>query len=56
MSFALVYWILMLLWFVFGLAPYVGLVHPYTAIASNVLLFILFLLLGWHVFGSPVHP
>jgi hypothetical protein len=54
MSFALVFWILMLLWLVWSLpfntwsanAPY----------ASNIMLFILFGLLGWRVFGPALHP
>lgn len=53
MTLGLVFWILMLIWFVWSLpfntwqssAPYAG----------NVLLFILFLLLGWHAFGAPIH-
>ena len=56
MTFALIYWILMLLWLVFGLAPLWGFTHPYATIGSTLLMFILFLLLGWHVFGSPVRP
>ena len=58
MPFGLIYWILMLIWFVFGLLAggpmgreYIG---PYNGVISTVLLFILFLLLGWRVFGPPV--
>jgi hypothetical protein len=58
MSFGLIYWILMLIWFVFGLLSagplgreYIG---AYNGLVSIVLLFILFLLLGWRVFGPPV--
>ncbi len=53
MTFALVFWILMLLWLVWSLP-----IHPWAAqapYAGNVLLFILFLLLGWRVFGAPLH-
>ena len=56
MSFALAYWILMLLWLVFGFAPLWGFNSPYVGYGSTLLLFILFVLLGWHVFGPPVHP
>lgn len=52
MSFGLIYWILMLLWLVFGLWSS----WPnYKASGGNLLLFILLLLLGWKVFGPPVH-
>ena len=58
MSFGLIFWVLVLIWFVFALAisfaaPMFG--HYGTGI-STVMLFVLFLLLGWKVFGPPVHP
>ncbi len=52
MSFGLMYWILMLLWFVFGL--WSSWPNHYV-VGGNLLLFILLLLLGWKVFGAPVH-
>lgn len=53
MSFGLVFWILMLLWLVFGAWHF----WPnYYNVGFNLLLFILLLLLGWKVFGAPVHP
>lgn len=59
MTFGLIYWILMLIWFVFGLvlnfSPSGGFSH-WGGIANTLLFFILFLLLGWKVFGAPVHP
>jgi len=52
----LMFWILMLLWFVFGLfwhfSP--GVVGAYGPLGSTILLFLLFFLLGWKTFGSPV--
>jgi len=55
MTLGLIYWILMLIWFVFGLLTHFGVVVGAYAIGANaVLLFILFLLLGWQVFGAPV--
>jgi hypothetical protein len=56
MSIGLVFWILMLLWAVFGLwsnrpALAGGDWYP---LGGNVLLFILLLLLGWHDFGPPI--
>jgi hypothetical protein len=56
MGFGLIYWILMLIWFVFSLAVFGGYGGMYGHSASALLEFILFLLLGWKVFGPPVHP
>ena len=55
MSFGLIFWILMLLWLVFGLWNWYV---PNTrwVWGHGAFLFILFLLLGWRVFGAPVHP
>jgi hypothetical protein len=55
MNIGLAYWILMLIWLVFGLAVWQGAVGPYGPVGSTLLLFILLLLLGWRVFGAPVH-
>lgn len=56
MTLGLIFWILMLIWLVFGLLTHFGVVvGPYAIGANAVLLFILFLLLGWQVFGPPVH-
>jgi hypothetical protein len=55
MSFGLVFWILMLLWLVFGFWNWYSPMGHGFAI-NSLFLFILFLLLGWKVFGAPVHP
>jgi hypothetical protein len=57
MSFALIFWIIMLLWLLFALAWHNGWagVQPYGPWGNSLLLFVLFLLLGWRVFGAPVH-
>jgi hypothetical protein len=54
MSLSLAFWILMLLWFVWTWPgnPVVG---AYGPIGGNILLFVLFLLLGWRIFGAPLH-
>ncbi len=52
MSFALIYWILMLVWLVFGLWSSWP---DYKASGRSLLLFALLLILGWKVFGAPVH-
>lgn len=56
MSFALCYWILMLLWLVFGLWsnwPATG--NAFRPLGGTLLLFILLVLIGWKVFGAPIH-
>lgn len=52
MTFALAFWILMLLWLVFGPAWQTG---NWPHIGASLLLFLLILLLGWRVFGQPLH-
>jgi hypothetical protein len=56
MTMGLMYWILMLLWFVFSLVWTFGggAIGHYGPAVNSVLLFILFLLLGWKVFGPPI--
>ena len=53
MTLGLMFWILMLLWVVLSLA-----VHYYPGWGpwpGTILLFLLFLCLGWKVFGAPIH-
>jgi hypothetical protein len=54
MTRGLIFWVLMLIWFVFSLAVFGGLIGRYGVEGGNLLLFILFLLLGWQVYGPPV--
>lgn len=59
MSFALLFWVLMLLWLVFGIwaaQPPPNTPFNFRPFGSTLLLFILLLLLGWKVFQAPVHP
>ena len=57
MSLGLMYWILMLVWLVFG----IWIKWPnrqnegVRTSGGGVMLFILLLILGWHVFGAPIH-
>lgn len=58
MSIGLLFWILMILWFVFG---WVYQTNPavfgsYGWFGNSLLLFILLFLLGWHEFGFVIHP
>ena len=56
MSIGLAFWILMLIWFVFGLLVHFSVIAgTYGVVGSSLLLFVLFLLLGWKVFGPPLH-
>lgn len=55
MSLGLCFYILMLIWLVFGLSIHAGYGIGYGAIGNTLLLFVLFLLLGWKVFGPPLH-
>lgn len=56
MTLGLCYWILMLIWFVFGLLVHFAVVAgTYGFLGNSILLFVLFLLLGWQVFGPPLH-
>lgn len=52
MSIGLIFWIIMLLWLVFSIWRQWP--DHYLA-GGSVLMFILFLLLGWRVFGAPIH-
>jgi hypothetical protein len=55
MSLSLCYWIVMLVWLVFGLWanwPTGGNVRP---LGGSLMLFLLLVLLGWKVFGAPIH-
>jgi hypothetical protein len=57
MSLGLVFWILMLIWLLFALAwnwNWAG-IAAHGPLGNSLLLFLLFLLLGWRVFGAPVH-
>jgi hypothetical protein len=52
LSLGLAFWILMLLWLVLSCYWYWPTPH---VVGGNVLLFVLLGLLGWHVFGPPLH-
>jgi len=47
----------MLIWFIFGLGVSFGTFNVQNSLVySNLLLFILFVLLGWKCFGAPAKP
>jgi len=53
MTRGLIYWVIMLLWLLSVIGVHFGVV-PGGLIVSTVILFILFCLLGWQVFGPPI--
>lgn len=53
MTIGLVFWILMLIWLVFGLWQNWPGWQGWGA--GNLFQFVLFFLLGWKVFGWPIH-
>lgn len=56
MKLALCYWILMLFWLVFlGCGIWSTGWTNLKQSGGNIMIFILFLLLGWEVFGAPLH-
>lgn len=57
MSLALAFWIIILLWFVIGIgsAWYDPNKKSWPDFALPLVPFILFVLLGWKVFGAPLH-
>lgn len=56
MTIGLIFWILMIIWLVFSVMWHWG-GEPWASFGPRgnaILLFVLFLLLGWAVFGTPV--
>lgn len=50
----LCYWVLMLLWLVMGLAWHFAIFGAVAVWGLALIPFLLFVLLGWQVFGAPV--
>lgn len=55
MSFGLCFWILALLWVVLGLVWSWGRPPQWPAIGAGLIAFLMLVLLGWKVFGAPLH-
>lgn len=53
MSFQICFWILMLLWLIYGVRT--NRTQPQAVWVPDLLLFLLILLLGWHDYGAPLH-
>jgi len=56
MPLAILFWVLMIIWLVFGAwSGYTpGQPYPFRAWGGSLLIFILLALLGWAQFGAPV--
>ena len=54
MSLAIAYWVIMLLWLVLGVWSHWP-VHSPMVVGSNLVLFALLAIIGWKVFGPPIH-
>jgi hypothetical protein len=56
MRMGLLFWILMLIWLIFGFWATSALTSggDYRPVGGNLLLFLVIALLGWKVFGSPL--
>ena len=52
MSLGLAFWIIMLIWLIFGSYWTWG---NHYVMGGNIMLFVLLALLGWRVFGAPIH-
>ena len=59
MTLGFIFWFLMLLWLLFGLYLGRGVLRSdgsdrYVMIGGNFVLFLLFFVVGWRVFGFPI--
>lgn len=56
MTIGLAFWVIMLVGLIFGFATWRGAIAgSYGWYGNSLLVFVLFLLLGWKVFGAPLH-
>lgn len=57
MPLGIAFWVIMIVWFVFGMVVHFGVVAAgaWGATVSSLLLFVLFGILGWQVFGPVMH-
>jgi hypothetical protein len=55
MTLGIAFWVIMIVWLVFGLLSHFAVIAGvWGATANVVLLFVLFAILGWQVFGAPL--
>ena len=55
MSRGLMYWVIVLIWVLSVIAPHVGFGGQFSGTVSDIILLVLFILLGWQTYGPPVH-
>ena len=55
MTLGLAFWVIMLVWTVFFLLVHFGVIGGIYAGAGTILFWVLFVILGWQVFGAPLH-
>lgn len=54
-TFGFIFWLLMILWAIYGAFGWWS-PQPNWWYGHGFFLFVLFFLLGWRVFGQPIHP
>ena len=54
MTLGLLFWLLMIIWLVFMICVYAGMVATTYAAGGTVFLFVVLAVLGWGVFGPPL--
>lgn len=55
MTLALAYWLILLLWTVFGALPAIRKGSSWTDAGASLMPWLAAVLIGWHVFGPPIH-
>jgi hypothetical protein len=54
MSLGLAFWVIVLVWIIIGI-PWPFYPAPWPAWPGHLIELLLFVLLGWRIFGAPVH-
>ena len=54
MQTSLIFWILMLIWLVFGIVKECRSKGDWMGVGGSLFTFVLFLILGWNAFGAPI--
>lgn len=54
MTKGLAFWVIMIIWLIFAIVWHFGLVGGFGPIGAMAIVFVLFCLLGWQVFGAPI--
>ena len=54
MSIGFIFWLLMILWLVFGIWSFRGAPPNWPFVGGSAFMFVLLFLLGWKVFGWPI--